>query len=296
MRVSAIVLLGLLGACTPEPAKVAQVQPTADLRGCAKDNDCKGERICVDSACQDPAPPEPPEAEKSVEGVAPSPAPSLAPPPPPVTRRPPKPPAPKATFSDKAPVCIPVASTSPRRGPEAALVTVLVFADVQCPFSAKVMPILEQVQLGYNEQVALHFRHLPLPFHKSAEIGARAIQAAGRQKKAWELGDAMFVHAQKLDEPFIHALAKSLGLNAAKFKRDFESKVVAQEIADDVTLTSRLAYKATPTILINGKQFTGERTVAEFKGVFEKEIVRAEAAIAAGTAKKKVYETLCQTP
>jgi hypothetical protein len=62
------------------------------------------------------------------------------------------------------------ANDGPARGPEKASVTMVVFTDFQCPYSARVSPTLQSLREKYGDHIRLVFRHSPLPFHKDAAV------------------------------------------------------------------------------------------------------------------------------
>src|SRR6185503_4905247 len=62
---------------------------------------------------------------------------------------------------------VPVDS-SPRLGPDDALVTIIEFSDFQCPFCKRVQPTLRAVRARYGDDVRIVWKHLPLPFHPLA--------------------------------------------------------------------------------------------------------------------------------
>ena len=54
---------------------------------------------------------------------------------------------------------------SPQKGPSDALVTIVEFADFQCPFCFRVESTVEEVLRAYRGKVRLVWKHQPLAFH-----------------------------------------------------------------------------------------------------------------------------------
>src|SRR5690606_18619747 len=72
----------------------------------------------------------------------------------------------------------------PSHGPADALVTIVVFADFECPFCARVQPTLQEVADRYGRDVRFVFRHNPLSFHPNALPAALAAEEVFRQRGA----------------------------------------------------------------------------------------------------------------
>src|SRR5262249_55439966 len=82
-----------------------------------------------------------------------------------------------------------------------APITIVEFADFQCPFCGRVQPLLKDVLAKYKGKVKLAYRDFPLaPIHPHAEIAAEASRCALDQGKYWEMHDAMYSDQTKLDE------------------------------------------------------------------------------------------------
>lgn len=98
---SRVVALASLGALL---LAIAACAPAAEVGGCGKDTDCKGDRICVQRACVHPPGDAPPPARRP---IPPSEGPPPEPPPPPVVvprpSAPPPPPPPPRTNPVPAP-------------------------------------------------------------------------------------------------------------------------------------------------------------------------------------------------
>lgn len=65
------------------------------------------------------------------------------------------------------------------KGASSATITIVEFADFQCPFCVNVVPTLDAVLERYPDQVRLTFKHLPLPMHPKARLAHEASVAAG---------------------------------------------------------------------------------------------------------------------
>src|SRR5262245_9051835 len=90
---------------------------------------------------------------------------------------------------------IPLAN-SPMRGPSDAKVTVVEFADYQCPFCGQAEGLVTQVLEDYPKDVRLVYKQFPLAtIHPQAMAAAKGALAAGRQGTYWEMHDLLFRNA-----------------------------------------------------------------------------------------------------
>lgn len=137
--------------------------------------------------------------------------------------------------------------------------------------------------------MALVFRHLPLPKHSKAKGAAIAMQAAGRQGKAWEMHDKMFENNRALDPGDLEGYAKEIGLDVAKFKADVEDPSVVKEVEDDFALAQKVGVRGTPNCFINGTAVRGARPIEDFEGVVKEELAKADALLKQGVPLAELY-------
>lgn len=165
----------------------------------------------------------------------------------------------RARFSPEAVKSIDIAG-SPAKGAEKPVVTLVEWADFECPFCAVAAPILKNIVEKYPDQVRLVFKHYPLSAHQHAENAARAAVAAQKQGKFWPVQQALF-EAQKsgLDEPNIMKLARDAGLDMKGFESDIASEATADSVARDRKQADELGLEGTPMIYINGRHFSLEQ-------------------------------------
>ncbi|MBX3182962.1 MAG: thioredoxin domain-containing protein [Polyangiaceae bacterium] len=145
---------------------------------------------------------------------------------------------------------------SPSKGPKDAVVTVVEWADYQCPHCAAVNPLMTRMLQQFPEHVRLVFKNYPLASHENAEYAARAAVAAGKQGKYWEMHELLFANQAKLTKDY-SLFAKQLSLDMAQFIKDYESEAVADAVQADKKLGDKLGLQGTPMIYINGRHFTG---------------------------------------
>ena len=168
----------------------------------------------------------------------------------------------KARFSPEAVKAIDL-SGSPRKGAESAKVVLAEFADFQCPACGSVRPLLDEILKKYPGDVALVFKHFPLAMHPNAEKAARAAVAAHRQNKFWEMHAQLFENQEKLDAATIDQIAKSIGLDWARFQQDRDSEATADAVARDRKQGEALRIASTPSIFINGRLLAASSDFAE---------------------------------
>lgn len=168
------------------------------------------------------------------------------------------------------------------KGPENASVTVVEYADFQCPACRSYFPITQQLVDKYGDRVKFQFRHFPLvQIHQNAMIAHRAAEAAGRQGKFWEMHDLLYSRQtawqdSKNATAIMEDYAAELGLNMDQFKADFASESVNDTIQADIKAGQALGANSTPTFIINGKKIDKLPTdVAGFSQLIDEQLAQS---------------------
>ncbi|MCA9401045.1 MAG: thioredoxin domain-containing protein [Candidatus Omnitrophica bacterium] len=158
------------------------------------------------------------------------------------------------------------ADHSPVRGNPKAAVTLVEFVDFQCPYCAKFHPPILEVLKTYPNDVKYILKNFPLSFHPMARPASKAAFAAGEQGKYWEMADAILENSKNLSDEKFEELAKDIGLNVKKFKKDLKDNDEKYEeyIQKDMELASKVTVRGTPTMFLNGKK-TNARDFAGYK-------------------------------
>ncbi|MCU0657021.1 MAG: exonuclease domain-containing protein [Polyangiaceae bacterium] len=162
----------------------------------------------------------------------------------------------KARFDSERAKSVDLADT-PQKGPSSAPVTIVEWADFECPFCKRAAPIIEGMVDRFPGKVRFLFKVYPLSMHPHAEPASKAAFAALNQDKFWEMHHKLFEKAPALENADLEKYAKELGLDVAKFKADFDSPAVAARVARDKKQGDQAGLQGTPLIFINGREFSG---------------------------------------
>ena len=163
---------------------------------------------------------------------------------------------------------------SPIRGSESAKVTIVEWADFQCPFCVRVHPTLEKIAEEYGDKVRFGFKHLPLSMHTKARAAHQASEAAHRQGKFWEMHDRIFANPKDLSEETYLRYANEIGLDIEKYKSDFSSSSVRKTIDADLAKARELGVSGTPSFFLNGRFLSGAQPYGAFARVIDEELAK----------------------
>jgi protein-disulfide isomerase len=141
-------------------------------------------------------------------------------------------------------------------GNERAPVTVVVFADFECPHCKAEAPLLREAVQQYRGQAKLVYKHFPLQMHARARVAAIATEAAHEQGKFWEMHDQVFGHQSNLEDADLMRYAQDIGLDMAKFKASFSAKKGEAAVDADRAEGEKLGIMGTPAVYVNGRMFT----------------------------------------
>lgn len=163
-----------------------------------------------------------------------------------------------------------------------APVVMVEYADFQCPFCGRfareTQPRLvdEYVRRGL---LRIEWRDLPYlgPDSFRAALAGRAAAAQGR---FWAFHHAVYakerpVNGGSLDEEGLRSIARSAGLDLARYDRDRRADRARQAMRRDLDQGTGLGITSTPAFVINGTPVIGAQPYAAFRSVIDAAIARA---------------------
>jgi protein-disulfide isomerase len=149
-----------------------------------------------------------------------------------------------------------------------ATVSLIEYADFECPYCKRFHSTATQVVTSYGDKVNWVYRHLPLSFHNpDAEKLAEAsecIAEQGGNEAFWKFTDRVFGQAEPGKEGVpldkLGLLAGEMNLDGAVFEQCLDSGRTGARVREDATEAVRVGVMGTPgNILLNRK--TGEAKV-----------------------------------
>jgi protein-disulfide isomerase len=176
------------------------------------------------------------------------------------------------------------------RGPEDALVTIVVFGDFECPYTKRTLGTLDEVMAEHGTYTRIVFRHNPLSMHPNARTAARAALAAHRQDKFWQMHDKLFDNQRTITEDNIRVWAGDIGLDMSKFEIDFADHYNETIVDTDAADAKKFGAHGTPSFFVNGRFLGGTQPKHAFDRLIEEEKARAEKYVERrGNTKKRLY-------
>lgn len=133
--------------------------------------------------------------------------------------------------------------------------TIVEFTEFQCPYCSRIAPTMQELNKKYPNEIKFVYKHFPLSFHANAQAAAASSIAAQKQGKFWEYRYALAPHSRELSDSVYLAVAKEVGLDLEKFKKDMvlDSAMIAR-IDKDFQLGVKVGVQGTPNFYINGKR------------------------------------------
>jgi protein-disulfide isomerase len=161
---------------------------------------------------------------------------------------------------------------APMKGSAAAKVTLVEFADYECPHCKRLQPVLRQIVDEFHNDVKVYFKHYPLAQHTNARLAAEAAVAANKQGKFWPFQDKLWDKQDDLSPAEIEKIAKESGLDMARFRTDLASPAVKDRVQKDHNDGQSLGLQATPTLYIDGREYTDPKDTESLREWIKEEL------------------------
>jgi protein-disulfide isomerase len=171
----------------------------------------------------------------------------------------------------RATVAIPAGA--PSTGPASARVTVVEFADYQCPYCHRAQSVIDQVLSRYAGKIRFVHLDFPLDGHPGAVPAARAARCAGEQGKFWEYHRGLMTAPGSLDAADLARRAATLHLDESSFEACLSSGRHDGAIQASLRQGEELGVSGTPAYFVNGRMLSGARPLESFEELIDAELV-----------------------
>lgn len=161
-----------------------------------------------------------------------------------------------------------------------AKTVIYTYTDYRCPI-CKVYNIMISKAVKEVKGIKVIHKNFPLdaecnenlpvtiPGHEGSCMLARYSIAAESQGHFWDMNSEIFVKQPK-NEDEVLKLAKSIGLDPVKLKKDAYSAETKKKLNDDIASAMKLKINGTPTTVINGKISVGIMPYYELKDILKR--------------------------
>jgi protein-disulfide isomerase len=156
-------------------------------------------------------------------------------------------------------------------GNKSAPVTLVEFADYECPYCQKITPELQKLQKEYGDRLAVVYKDFPLPMHRTSEKAAEGARCAGEQGKFWEYHDVLF-YSKQLQVAELKAHARVLKLDGDRFDKCLDDGTETATVKSSLEEAQKLGLTGTPSFFVNGHFFSGAADYTVLKEMVDLEL------------------------
>jgi protein-disulfide isomerase len=140
-----------------------------------------------------------------------------------------------------------------RLGPAEAPVSVIEFADFECPYCGNFLKTLKSVGDKYPGKIGVTYMHFPIQGHRFAIPAARAAECAGEQGRFEAMHDQLFEGQDQFGlKPWSDFAVAASVPDLPAFDFCIKRTEAIPRVEEGKALGSKLDIQGTPTIIING--------------------------------------------
>jgi protein-disulfide isomerase len=160
-------------------------------------------------------------------------------------------------------------------GEAGAPITIIKYADFQCPACRMGFESLEKIKEKYKGKIRFIHKNIPLSMHPQAMIAAQIYESLlyTDKKKALAFYKKAYSEQGKWrSEDAVWAMAKSVGANKKAIEAVIKKGEVDKSIALDEKEHAEQGFEGTPAYIINGVAMYGAQPVEAFSAVIDRHL------------------------
>ncbi|MEQ8246642.1 MAG: thioredoxin domain-containing protein [Alphaproteobacteria bacterium] len=142
----------------------------------------------------------------------------------------------------------------PYRGNPEAKVTIVEFADYQCPHCKAAIAVLSRLAKEFGDSIRIVYRDFPVNRSGISREIAKGASCADQQGRFWEYHDLAFEYQDVLATDSPAAFARDLSLDTQAFKQCLDAPQTESRVANSFAEAVALGLSGTPTFFVNGRQ------------------------------------------
>ena len=180
--------------------------------------------------------------------------------------------APTQAAPAAGPVKITLKSNTPFLGNANAKVTVVEYADYECPFCEQwFKSTWPDLKTKYIDTGKIKFVYQDFAFlGPDSNTAAEASHCAADQNKFWQYHDYLFTNQGAEGSGWATAdhqkqFAATVGLNTTQFNSCLDSGKYKQEVLDETAAGRSYGVSGTPSVFVNGSIIVGAQPLASFE-------------------------------
>lgn len=142
----------------------------------------------------------------------------------------------------------------PSKGPANAKLTLIEFADYQCPHCQRAAGALNSIRERFADDLRIVFMDFPVNRSGISRVVALGAACADRQDQFWAYHDLAFERQSSLSHESPARLAADIGLDEEAFATCMKSNFPLERVARSENEASRLGLSGTPTFFLDGRR------------------------------------------
>jgi protein-disulfide isomerase len=189
-------------------------------------------------------------------------------------------------------VPLPVDRDDPVWGKPDAPVTLLVFGDLDCPYTRRSLDVLRRLETRFSGDLRLVWKNRPLTVHPHARDAAEvavALEETSGDAAFWKFASQAAASSQSSTSPHLSRWVSDAGGEGSRVKAWLSEPRYAARVDRALQLAGRYNIRATPTFFVNGLRVEGYQPFAALSRVVERELSQARALAATGEAAEDLY-------
>lgn len=155
--------------------------------------------------------------------------------------------------------------TAPVLGNPDGDITLTEFFDYNCAFCRKMVPTMQRL-IDADPGLRVVFREWPV-FGEGSDFAARASLASLEQGKYWPFHAGLMALRGKAEEASVLRVAREVGLDEARLKRDMDLPRVTDHIDASFALGEHMGLMGTPSFVAGDEAAFGQQTLADMQAM-----------------------------
>ncbi|MBL7979970.1 MAG: thioredoxin domain-containing protein [Bacteroidetes Order II. Incertae sedis bacterium] len=171
------------------------------------------------------------------------------------------------------------------KGNKEAKVSIIEFADFQCPACKVARDRIESIVNEFGKYVNFRFQNYPLDnsinpnlqsqIHSFAGPAAKAFFCAANVGKGWEMHKALFDNQEVLGETALAREVQNLGLDTGRFNACMTDPATIRLVQEDIERGKIAGVNSTPSVYINGRLVDQWGNLDVLRRIVREELSRA---------------------